>query len=145
MKEQDKEAKHSQRELERRMFHLKTLYDLGQEIGYLRGADEITKSLLMMMIGTFGASSAFILLCDVSRGKIETFTQRGMGRNSPNIFSQAIESGCFRELNEITEPLILDESSQVQKKEKFLDLLSSFHIRIWIPFVIDTNLRGSIG
>src|SRR5512139_3106838 len=145
MGDEVKEAKHSQRELERRMFHLKTLYDLGQEIGYLRGADEITKSLLMMMIGTFGASSGFVLLCDVSRDKIETFTQRGMGRNSPNIFSQAIESGCYRELNEITEPLILDESSQVQKKEKFLDLLSSFHIRIWIPFAIDTNLRGSIG
>jgi signal transduction histidine kinase len=145
MEDEGKEAKHSQRELERRIFHLKTLYDLGQEIGYARGTDEIFKSLLMMMIGTFGASRAFILLCDVSRGTIETFTQRGMGRNSPNIFSQAIESGCFRELNEITDALILDESSQVQKKEKFLDLLSSFHIKIWIPFVIDSNLRGGIG
>jgi signal transduction histidine kinase len=145
MEDEVKKAKHSQRELERRIFHLKTLYDLGQEIGYARGTDEIFKSLLMMMIGTFGASSGFILLCDVSRGKIETFTQRGMGRNSPDIFSQAIESGGFRELNEITEALILDESSQVQKKEKFLDLLSSFHIKIWIPFIIDSNLRGGIG
>jgi signal transduction histidine kinase len=145
MKDEGQEAKHSQRELERRMFHLKTLYDLGQEIGYLRGTDEITKSLLMMMIGTFGASSGFILLCDVSRGKIETFTQRGMGRNSPDVFSQAVESGCFRELNEITDALILDERSQAQKKEKFLDLLFSFHTKIWIPVVIDANLKGGIG
>ena len=145
MEDEVKEGKHSQRELERRIFHLKTLYDLGQEIGYLRGTDEITKSLLMMMIGTFGASSGFILLCDVSRGKIESFTQRGMGRNSPDVFFQAIESGSFRELNEITDSLILDESSQVQKKEKFLDLLSSFHIKVWIPFKIDVNLRGGIG
>src|SRR4030043_2307995 len=145
MEDEGKEAKHSQRELERRIFHLKTLYDLGQEIGYLRGTQEITKNLLMMMIGTFGASSGFILLGDVSRGKIEAFTQRGMGRNSPDIFSQAIESGCFRELNEITDALILDESSQVEKKEKFFELLSSFHTKIWIPFVIDSNLRGGIG
>jgi signal transduction histidine kinase len=145
MEDEVKEGKHSQRELERRIFHLKTLYDLGQEIGYARGTDEIFKSLLMMMIGTFGASSGFILLCDVNQDKIEAFTQRGMGRNSPDIFSQTIESGCFRELNEITDPLILDESSQVQKKEKFLDLLSSFHIKIWIPFKIDVNLRGGIG
>jgi signal transduction histidine kinase len=68
-----------------------------------------------------------------------------MGRNSPDIFSQAIESGSFRNLNEITEPLILDESSQVQRKEKFFELLSSFHIKIWIPFNIDSNLRGGIG
>src|SRR4030042_5590307 len=145
MEDEGKEAKHSQRELERRIFHLKTLYDLGQERGYGSGTDEIFKSLLMMMIGTFGASSGFILLCDVNQGKIEAFTQRGMGRNSPNIFSQTIESGSFRELNEITAPLILDESSQVQKKEKFLNLLSSFYIRIWIPFKIDVNLRGGIG
>jgi K+-sensing histidine kinase KdpD len=145
MEDEVKEGKRSQRELERRIFHLKTLYDLGQEIGYASGTDEIFKSLLMMMIGTFGASSGFILLCDMSRGKIETFTQRGMGRNSFDIFSQAIESGCFRELSEITDALILDESSQVQKKEKLLDLLSSFHIKTWIPFVIDANLRGGIG
>ena len=53
MDDEGKEAKYSQRELERRIFHLKTLYDLGQEIGYLRGTQEITKNLLMMMIGTF--------------------------------------------------------------------------------------------
>ena len=145
MEDEVKKEKHSQRELERRIFHLKTLYDLGQEIGYAGGTDEIFKSLLMMMIGTFGASSGFILLCDVSRGKIETFTQRGMGRNSPDIFSRAIESGCCRELNEITDALILEESSQVQKKEKFFELLSSFHTKIWIPFVVDSNLRGGIG
>ena len=145
MEDEVKDAKHSERELERRMFHLKTLYDLGQEIGYLRGTDEISRSLLMMIIGTFGASLGLILLCDVNRGKIETFTQRGVGRNSFDIFSQAIESGCFRELNEITEPLFLDESGQVQKKENFFELLSSFHIKIWIPFNIDSNLRGGIG
>jgi signal transduction histidine kinase len=145
MEDELKDAEHSERELEKRIFHLKTLYDLGQEIGYLRGTDEITKSLLMMVIGTFGASSGFILLCDVSRGKIETFTQRGMGRNSPDAFSQAIESGCFSELNEINDPLLLNDSSQVQKKGKFVNLLSSFHTKIWIPFVIDANLKGGIG
>ncbi len=33
----------SQQELEKRIFHLKTLYDLIQEIGYLRGTHEITR------------------------------------------------------------------------------------------------------
>ncbi|MGQ9645086.1 MAG: sensor histidine kinase [Thermodesulfobacteriota bacterium] len=68
-----------------------------------------------------------------------------MGRISPCIFSQAIESGCFRELGKITDALILDESSQVQEKGRFLDLLCSFHTKVWIPFVIDANLRGGIG
>jgi len=49
-------TEHAQRELERRIFHLKTLYDLGQEIGFLRCTNTIVKNLLMMIIGTFGAS-----------------------------------------------------------------------------------------
>jgi signal transduction histidine kinase len=145
MEDEVKEAKHSQWELERRIFHLKTLYDLGQEIGYLRGTDEISKSLLLMTIGTFGASRGFMFLCNVNRGRIETFNQRGMGRNFFDMFSQTIESGCFRELNEITDALILDESSRVEKKGKFLDFLSSIQTKIWIPLVIDSNLRGGIG
>jgi signal transduction histidine kinase len=68
-----------------------------------------------------------------------------MGRNSLDIFSHSIESGCFRELNEITGALILDDSSQGQKNEKFFDLLSSFSLRILVPLNIESNLRGGIG
>jgi signal transduction histidine kinase len=147
MEDDVKEAKHSQRELEKRIFHLKTLYDLGQEIGYLRGTHEITKNLLLMMIGTFGASSGFILLFDMVRGRIEVFTQRGMVKNSLDLFSQTINPGSFRELNETTGIQVVNESDGIQKKgkENFLRLLSSLNIKIWIPFNIDANLRGGIG
>jgi signal transduction histidine kinase len=39
----------------------------------------------------------------------------------------------------------LDESSQIQKKEKFFDLLSSFGLKILVPLNIESNLRGGIG
>ncbi len=145
MEDDVKDQKRSERELERRIFHLKTIYDLSQEIGYLKGTEEITKSLLLMVIGTFGASSGFILLCDGSRGKIETFTQRGMGRNSREVFSQWIEAGCFRDFDETNGALILGENSRFEKEEKLFELLSSFRIKIWIPFVVDANLKGGIG
>ena len=147
VRDPSKEEKESQQELEKRIFHLKALYDLGQEIGYLRGTDEITKNLLLMMIGTFGASFGFILLFDMGRGKIEAFTQRGMIKNSLDLFSQTIDPGYFRELKEATSIQVVDERDEVQKKEKepFFDLLSSLNIKIWIPFDIDANLRGGIG
>ena len=49
------DAEHSQRELERRIFHLKTLYEVSQVIGSLRDPQQIMKNLLLMVIGTFGA------------------------------------------------------------------------------------------
>jgi signal transduction histidine kinase len=147
MEDDVKEAKHSQRELERRIFHLKTLYDLGQEIGYLRGTHEITKNLLLMMIGTFGASCGFILLFDMGRGRIEAFTQRGMAKNSLDLFSQAVNPSYFRESSESASIQVVDEMQGVQKKgkEAFFDFLSSLNIKIWIPFNVDESLKGGIG
>ena len=147
MEDEIKEAKHSQRELEKRIFHLKTLYDLSQEIGYLRGTNEIIKNLLLMMIGNFGASCGLILLFDRIRSKMDAFTQRGLAANSLDLLSQKIESGYFEELNEITEIQTLDKEDNVLEKRRkdWFNLLSSFNLRIWIPFHIDENLRGGIG
>jgi signal transduction histidine kinase len=137
----------SQQELEKRIFHLKTLYDLIQEIGYLRETHEITKNLLLMMIGNFGASCGFIFLFDMSRGEMDTCCQRGLPKESVDIFSEKIALGDLTWLNEITQIETLDESNtaQIQGEKKLSDFLSSFSLRIWVPFNIDSNLRGGIG
>ena len=142
-----RELERSQHELEKRMFHLKALYDLSQEIGFLRGPSEIIKNLLMMIIGTFGASSGFILLADRGRGKIEAFTQRSMGKDSIDALSQMVESGYFNELNKIAGVQILEERDKIQGEggQKIFDLLSPYNIKVWIPFNINENLRGGIG
>ena len=82
IKDPFKEIERSQQELERRIFHLKALYDLSQEVGFLRGTQEIIKNLLMMTIGTFGASCGFIFLLEADKGEMEAFAQRGMGKDS---------------------------------------------------------------
>jgi signal transduction histidine kinase len=137
----------SQQELEKRIFHLKTLYDLIQEIGYLRETHEITKNLLLMMIGNFGASCGLIFLFDMSRGEMEACCQRGLPKESVDSFSERMASGDLKWLNEITQIETSDEShrAQIQEKEKLFDFLSSFSLRIWVPFNIDSNLRGGIG
>ncbi len=140
-----KEEKKSQQELEKRIFHLKTLYDLSQEIGYLKGTDEIFKNLLLMMIGNFGAFCGFIFLFDVSQRKTDAFSQRGLDKDSLHTLSEEIESGHWMGLNGITEIQIIDESNKPQAAENLFDLLSSLNLRIWIPFDIDANLRGGIG
>ena len=140
-----KEENKPQQELEKRIFYLKTLYDLSQEIGFLKGTQEITKNLLLMMIGNFGAACGFISLFDVSQRKTDAFSQRGLGKDSLDKLFQEIESGRWVGLSGIAEVQAIDECRQPQAKENLFDLFSSLNLKIWIPFNIDATLKGGIG
>jgi hypothetical protein len=133
-----RELERSQQELERRIFHLKTLYDLGQEIGFLKQPSEIMKNLLMMIMGTFGASCGFILLANMSTGKIDAFSQRSMAKNSIDTLSRMVESGYFKELNKASGVQILHvgQKGPGEERQKILDFLISCNIGVWIPFSI---------
>lgn len=117
------EVKHPQQELEKRIFYLKTLYDLSQEIGYLRETNEIVKNLLLMIMGTFGTSRGFIFLFDKARKNMGAFTQRGFPPESFDLLTQQVMSG--------------EDAEE--------DLLSSFNLKIWVPLHIDSNMSGGIG
>src|SRR6059036_1050852 len=71
MKKRLRDAARTQRELEKRMFHLKTLYDVSREIGFLIDTRAIIKNLLMMVIGTFGVERGLILLVDGRGGIVD--------------------------------------------------------------------------
>jgi adenylate cyclase len=134
-------------ELERRIFHLKTLYDLSQEIGVLKGRKEIMKNLLMMIMGTVGALRGIVILVDISTGSAEEMFQRGMGENSLGILSDAMESRRFRGLEEIACIHVLNEKSDAQqdKVQNIMGLLSACKLKIWIPFKVNEDLIGGIG
>jgi adenylate cyclase len=140
-------SEHSQLELERRIFHLKTLYDLSQEIGVLKGRKDIMNNLLMMIMGTFGALRGIVILVDISTGSAEEMFQRGMGKTSLGILSHAKESRYFKGLEEIACIHVLDEKSSAEqdKAHSIMGLLSSCKLKIWIPFKVNENLIGGIG
>lgn len=122
------EIEHSHRELEKRIFHLKTLYDLGQELGFLKGVPEITKNLLMMVMGNFGALSGAILLFNIKEKKIESMNHRGITEPLMNILSEAVES----------------MHTEIFSGGKNCDLLSSVNLRAWVPFEVNGDLKGLI-
>ena len=74
MRKRLREATRAQQELEKRIFHLKTLYDVGREIGSLIDTQAIIKNLLMMVVGTFGAERGLILIVEVRANRIEAMT-----------------------------------------------------------------------
>ena len=141
------ETGHAQRELERRIFHLKTLYDLGQEIGFLRCTKTIVKNLLMMIMGTFGVSRGVVVLIDTTENKVEALTQRGLENTFSNMLSQGLSSGYCNDLREMTGVLSVSkvDSRQETEEKSFISLLSFFEIHTWVPFKINEHLIGGIG
>ena len=139
-------AQHSQKELERRVFHLKTLYDVTREIGFLLDTQEIVKNLLMMVIGTFGVFRGFIVIVDTTKGTIEAVTERDIDKTSMEMLFQAIESGLFfKEIKKLAGTHILGNKNQKKGRKKTFDLSSSLQMRICIPFEVNKNLSGVIG
>ena len=113
-----KDAARSQQELEKRMFHLRTLYDVSREIGFLSNTQAILDNLLMMVLGTFGVERGLIVLYDTRDGTTALLTQRGV----------ADAAAAAREL----------AAHHVAQPRPPLDL------RVCIPFEVEAHLGGTI-
>lgn len=113
-----KDATRSQQELEKRMFHLRTLYDVSREIGYLNDTQSIISNLLMMVLGTFGVERGLIVLHDPRENRVAALAQRGVDD----------AANAARDLadHHVAHPL------------------PAFDLRVCIPFNIEDNLKGTI-
>ena len=77
LRESLQRAERIQTELDRRVFHLKTLYDVGNDIFGIVEAESILRNFLLMTMGNFGVARGFILVQDVWSKKIKNFTSVG--------------------------------------------------------------------
>jgi class 3 adenylate cyclase len=73
-----KEAEHVQSELDRRIFHLKTLYDVSKDIYSSVETETILRNFLLMTMGNFGVMEGFIILLDASSKEISQLVSIGM-------------------------------------------------------------------
>jgi len=113
------QAAHAQAELEKRIFHLKTLYDLSREIAFLNDSDAILQNLLMMVLGTFGAERGLIVLRDASTARITALAHRGL--------DDAAQAAAALARHHVAQPL------------------AAVDLRICTPFDVDEHCKGSIG
>jgi class 3 adenylate cyclase len=70
-------AEHIQLELDRRVFHLKTLYDVSKDIFSSVESDTILKVFLMMTMGNFGVMDGFLLTMQVPSNEVAHFVAMG--------------------------------------------------------------------
>ena len=73
-----KEAENVQADLDRRVFHLKTLYDVSKDIYGSVETETILRNFLLMTMGNFGVREGFVSLMDVSLKEITQLVSIGM-------------------------------------------------------------------
>ena len=73
-----KQSEHVQTELDRRVFNLKTLYDVSKDIFSSVESEKILRRFLLMAMGNFGVTQGFILGINSPTKGIQHFVQVGL-------------------------------------------------------------------
>jgi rhodanese-related sulfurtransferase len=71
------QAEHSRANLDRRIFHLQTLYEFTGELSPVIATEKLLETFLLTAMGTFGASAGTVLLCDRKNRKVRCFRRGG--------------------------------------------------------------------
>jgi class 3 adenylate cyclase len=73
-----KHSEHVQNELDRRVFYLKTLYDVSKDIFSSVESETILRNFLLMAMGNFGVAEGFIALINSTSNEIINFVEVGV-------------------------------------------------------------------
>jgi len=104
LKKRLREATRLRRELERRMYHLKTLYDLSRDIGSATDIPSIMNSLLLMVMGTLGAERGVVVLSDAREHRITAVAHRGLDDHAQLVLAAALTPMFSRNPGKATPP-----------------------------------------
>jgi len=131
-----KEAESVQSELDRRVFHLKTLYDVSKDIYGIVETETILRNFLLMTMGNFGVMEGFTILIDVALREITQLVSIGMQdgdvatlrKGINDLFERDDLRGC-----------IAGDSDSVS------DGLFPSSIGFWLPFEVESECVGFLG
>jgi class 3 adenylate cyclase len=91
LQEDLQEAESVQTELDRRVFYLKTLYDVSKDIFSSVESEKILRSFLLMAMGNFGVTQGFILTLNSSAKDIQHFVGVGLEEDEMTDLKSGIE------------------------------------------------------
>jgi len=136
LKESLKQAQHVQAELDLRVFNLKTLYDVSNDIYGGVESDTIIRDFLLMTMGNFGVMQGFILLHEESSNDINQFISVGFQDD----LTQSIEDSAIQYLQNG----FRKESPQNQSASDHGAYLPP-EIEFSLPFTVTTDCPGLLG
>ena len=130
------QAERIQTELDRRVYYLKTLYDVSKDIFGSVEYEQILKNFLLMTMGNFGVAEGFILTVDVSSREINGFVSVGFQGEDISL----LRTGG----SEILLSADLVKSIQSETGLKRRDLLPQA-MMCALPFNVDADCTGLLG
>jgi class 3 adenylate cyclase len=92
LQEDLQEAEYVQTELDRRVFYLKTLYDVSKDIFSSVESEKILRSFLLMAMGNFGVTQGFILGINSPARGIRHFVEVGLEEDEVADLKNGIET-----------------------------------------------------
>jgi class 3 adenylate cyclase len=78
LRQELRQSEHVQNELDRRVFYLKTLFDVSKDIFSSVESETILRSFLLMAMGNFGTDKGFVVLIDSACNEIQHFVEVGL-------------------------------------------------------------------
>ena len=124
-----------QHELDRRIFNLKTLYDVSKDIFSSTDSEIILRNFLLMVMGNFGVAEGLVVLFRSESWAVENVAAVGIQESDRAILQ-----------NDMRQMLIYERTAQDQMRQgkshsppagKLLDIL--------FPFAVDRTVRGAVG
>ena len=117
-----------QLELDRRIFNLKTLYDVSKDIFSSVDSEVILRNFLLMVMGNFGVAEGVVMLFDGQRRETEHFTAVGLQQDDIPTLQQRFATNPFE-----------DSGRQPQDR---LHRTAPFSSPIAIPSTLSSRLKS---
>ncbi len=136
-------AGRTQHELRKRLFHLKTLYDVGREICVHIESQQIISTFLMMVMGVFGAIRGLIVIIDVDSRTILATSRRGIDAASADKLREAAQAGDFEAIRGIAG--VRAVAARRTADNSVFGLIASLGIDRWFSFDINARCVAGIG
>jgi class 3 adenylate cyclase len=125
-----------QLELDRRIFNLKTLYDVSKDIFSSVDSEVILRNFLLMVMGNFGVAEGAVMLFN------------GQGREAAHFISVGVQQDDMSALQHDLQQILSEDSGrQPQKASPDGAILAPDcdPLDIIFPFAVDTQLNGALG
>ena len=140
-----RQARLAQENLDRRIFHLHTLYEFTAELSPIVSTESLMETFLLMVIGTFGLSQGFVLLCDRDKRKCYCASRGGNIDGEPSF--EETEKRLYQAF-QCAEPRRLDPMSVTFIKEPdrvFPQPDKGFAVNTAYLFTVHSTLLGLVG
>ena len=123
------------------LFSLSTLGDLGEALTSTSDFSATVRSLLHLVLGVLTISKGAILLFDPARDTLSVRTARGLGRTRPTI---RLEDEGVPILVRESRPLSRSELGRLLKPmvSQYAEQLDALQVHLWVPLVARDRLLG---